>query len=194
MKKVTGIALLLVMFNVATAAKANAGWFQSSAQAGSNTDNGSSSLFLGEGIFRTIQGLTIDTNNPAIQASTVTSVTNPAASTAKSKVPPKTYVVSASGYNAVRGQTDASPCRAASGLNICTTDLNIVAANICDSHGNNIIPLHTAIKIPSLYGDTIFFVEDRMNKRYCNNIDVLLPDYASAMNLGRRIVRIEIVS
>jgi len=48
--------------------------------------------------------------------------------------------------------------------------------------------------IPDLYGDKIFIVEDRMNKRYTYRVDIWFPTRQAAKNFGLKTIKIEIVS
>ena len=92
------------------------------------------------------------------------------------------YTVQVSGYNSEVGQTDDSPFITASGTHVRD---GIVATNM--------FPFGTVIKMPKLYGDKIFVVEDRMNKRYQNNVDIWFTDHAEALKLGRRTIQIEVI-
>jgi 3D (Asp-Asp-Asp) domain-containing protein len=103
-----------------------------------------------------------------------------------------TFTVTASGYSSTPDQTDDSPCIAASGYNICTGDKNIIAANFYIDGKK--VPLGTLVRIPDHYGDTVFVVEDRMNSRYKNNIDILFDDRSSALEFGRQKVTIEVIA
>ncbi len=59
---------------------------------------------------------------------------------------------------------------------------------------NNYLPLGTKIKIPELYGDKIFVVEDRMSWRKGNyHIDIWFPSYWEALNFGAKRTYIEIL-
>lgn len=58
-------------------------------------------------------------------------------------------------YTSTPDQTDDSPFIAASGKHVYD---GMIAANW--------LPFGTKIKIPALYGDKVFTVDDRMNKRY----------------------------
>lgn len=112
----------------------------------------------------------------------------------------RTITVTVSGYNSEVGQTDSNPFEAA------CKDLNnkepgwhgirvhdgMVAANVIDANGRN-LPCGTLIKIPSLYGNKIFVVEDRMNERYTNNVDIWFTHKADALKLGRRTIQIEVI-
>ncbi|MFA5945791.1 MAG: hypothetical protein WC802_02690 [Patescibacteria group bacterium] len=56
----------------------------------------------------------------------------------------------------------------------------------------NQLPFGTRIKMPELYGDKVFIVEDRMNTRYKNNVDIWMDDLSVAKHFGRKTVKIEI--
>jgi len=56
------------------------------------------------------------------------------------------------------------------------------------------LPFGTVFKIPDLYGDKIFIVEDRMNKRYWHRVDIWFPERQMAKEFGIKQIRIEIVS
>lgn len=61
-------------------------------------------------------------------------------------------------YTSTPDQTDDTPCITADGTNVCTSKTPTVAANW--------LPFKTKVKIPALFGEQIFEVHDRMNKRY----------------------------
>ncbi|MEK7125011.1 MAG: hypothetical protein AAB864_01265 [Patescibacteria group bacterium] len=94
----------------------------------------------------------------------------------------KTYVVSVSAYSSTPDQTDDSPFITAS--NTYVRD-GIVATNM--------LPFGTRVKIPKLFGNKIFVVEDRMNKRYTYNLDIWFPNRESAKRFGRKTVTIEVL-
>jgi 3D (Asp-Asp-Asp) domain-containing protein len=59
---------------------------------------------------------------------------------------------------------------------------------------NNMLPFGTKIKIPAIFGDKIFIVEDRMSWKKSNyHIDVWLPSYWQAKNFGAKRTYIEIL-
>ncbi|MDP2648008.1 MAG: hypothetical protein Q8P35_02095 [Candidatus Yanofskybacteria bacterium] len=123
---------------------------------------------------------------PVFQNNSVKEVSAPmVANVRQAPITPKakqTFVVSLSGYSSTPDQTDDSPFITAKGTYVRD---GIVAANF--------LPFGTAIKIPSLYGDKIFVVEDRMNKRYWLNVDIWFPERETAKQLGRRTVAIEVL-
>jgi len=59
---------------------------------------------------------------------------------------------------------------------------------------NNILQFGTKIRIPELYGDKIFVVEDRMSWTKGNyQIDIWFPSYGEALNFGTKRTYIEIL-
>ena len=86
-------------------------------------------------------------------------------------------------YSSTQDQTDDTPFITASGK---TVKNGIVA--------NNGLKFGTKIRIPLLYGNRIFIVEDRMHSRKPNNqIDIWLPSYWEAKNFGVKNTYIEIL-
>lgn len=94
-----------------------------------------------------------------------------------------TYVVVATAYSSTPDQTDSTPFITA--WNTHVRD-GIIATNF--------LPFGTQIKIPELYGNKIFTVEDRMNRRYTHRIDVWFPERELARVFGIKKVKIEVVS
>lgn len=77
----------------------------------------------------------------------------------------------------------------------CDSTPFITASNTTVRFGevaSNQFPFGTRLKIPALFGDQIFVVEDRMNTRYTNNVDVWMSDLTAAKKLGRQNVTIEV--
>ena len=97
--------------------------------------------------------------------------------------PTKTIKVVITAYSSTPDQTDDTPFITASGKYVRD---GIIA--------NNMLPLGTKVMIPSLYGDKVFVVEDRMNKRKSDyHIDIWMPDRPSAINFGVKTADIEIL-
>lgn len=95
----------------------------------------------------------------------------------------KTIKVIATAYSSTPDQTDDTPFITASGKHVAD---NIIA--------NNMLPFGTKVRIPKLYGNKIFFVQDRMNKRMSNyQIDLWMPDIESAIRFGVRTLEMEIL-
>lgn len=77
------------------------------------------------------------------------------------------------GYSSSPDETDDTPWLTA--INTPTRE-GIVASND--------LPFGTKIKIPSIFGDKIFVVEDRLNQRFKGVIDVWFPSKDEALNFG----------
>ncbi len=58
----------------------------------------------------------------------------------------------------------------------------------------NFLQFGTKIKIPSIYGDRVFTVEDRMSSRFTNTVDVLVSSRQEAFGFGTKRAYIEIVN
>lgn len=86
-------------------------------------------------------------------------------------------------YSSTPEQTDSTPFITASGQSVGD---GVVA--------NNLLPFGTKIRIPELYGDKIFEVQDRMHRRKGNNrLDIWFPSYGEAITFGVKKTSIEIV-
>jgi len=85
-------------------------------------------------------------------------------------------------YSSTPDQTDDTPFITAAGTRVRD---GIVAANF--------LPLYTRIKIPELFGEKVFIVEDRMNRRFQNRVDIWFPDRASAMKFGLKKAEIVVL-
>ena len=99
--------------------------------------------------------------------------------------PRRSFSIPITAYTSEAAQTDATPCVTASGLDVCERNIeNVVAANF--------LPLGTRVRIPELYGDRVFYVEDRMNQRYQYHMDVWLKEKAAAKTFGVKHATIEV--
>ena len=58
---------------------------------------------------------------------------------------------------------------------------------------NNSLPFGTKIKIPELYGEKVFIIEDRMGVPGKSNFDIWFPSYWEAKNFGKKYSYIEIL-
>ncbi len=56
---------------------------------------------------------------------------------------------------------------------------------------SNRLPFGTKIKIPKLFGNKIFVVEDRMSRRFSNTIDIWMKSKLAAINFG--VARAEVI-
>jgi len=87
----------------------------------------------------------------------------------------------ATAYNSLWWQTDGSPWITASGTR-CR--YGVVASNF--------LAFGTKLKIDG-FGDQIFVVEDRMNRRYTNRIDIWMPSYKQAIRFGKQEIKYYVV-
>jgi len=86
-------------------------------------------------------------------------------------------------YSSTPDQTDSTPFITASNKHVRD---GIVAANW--------LPFGTKIKIPAVYADKIFVVEDRMNARYPHRADIWFPARQKALDFGIKFLDIEILA
>ena len=89
-------------------------------------------------------------------------------------------------YSSTADQTDSTPCITANGFDLCEHNQeNVVAANF--------LKFGTKVRIPELFGEQIFTVQDRMNARYTYRLDVWMQTRAAAKQHGLRFATIEVV-
>lgn len=85
-------------------------------------------------------------------------------------------------YSSTVDQTDSTPFITASGTRVRD---GVIAANF--------LPIGTMVKIPSVFGEKVFRVEDRMNKRYWMRADIWMPTREQALTFGLRTLPVEII-
>jgi 3D (Asp-Asp-Asp) domain-containing protein len=83
-------------------------------------------------------------------------------------------------YSSTPEETDSSPFITASGTYVRD---GIIAANF--------LKIGTQVKIPALYGDKIFVVEDRMARKNSHKVDIWMASKAEALQFG--VKRAEII-
>jgi 3D (Asp-Asp-Asp) domain-containing protein len=86
-------------------------------------------------------------------------------------------------YSSTPDQTDDTPFITASGTLVRD---GIVAANF--------VPLGTKVRLPDLYGDKVFLVEDRMHPRKQYMVDIWFSTYQGAKDFGAKLTNIEILA
>ena len=91
--------------------------------------------------------------------------------------------VTVTAYSSTPEQTDNTPFITAKGTKVRD---GIVAANFLD--------FDTKVKLPEIFGDKVFVVEDRMHPRFSDRIDIWFPDTETAKSFGKRRTIIEIES
>ena len=85
-------------------------------------------------------------------------------------------------YSSTPDQTDDSPFITASGMHVAD---GIAASNL--------FPFGTRIKIPALFGDKIFIIEDRMSLKIKNTIDIWMPARSKALFFGAHFTDIVVL-
>ncbi len=118
-----------------------------------------------------------------IQNNAVVSASNPSSGSKTKKTENKIYFVPATAYSSTIDQTDQTPFITAMGTHVRN---GVIAANF--------LPLGTVVKIPELFGNRTFVVEDRMHSRYFYQIDVWFPSRAEAKEFGLKKIKIEVIS
>ncbi len=86
-------------------------------------------------------------------------------------------------YASVPDETDNTPFITANGTYVHD---GIVASNM--------LPFGTEIMIPSLFGDKIFTVEDRMSPYFKRSIDIWMPSVGKAIYFGLHHAEVVILS
>lgn len=90
--------------------------------------------------------------------------------------------VMATAYNSLPNQTDDTPWITAAGTR-CRE--GVIASNF--------LPIGTKVMIDG-FGDQVFIVEDRMNKRYNKRIDLWFRHYDDAMKFGIRKIKYHVIA
>jgi len=134
-------------------------------------------MFLGLSLF--VPGATIADTSILTNNNTATPTQTETAT------PKKVVYVTVTAYSSTPDQTDSTPCFTANNYNLCKNNKeNVVATNF--------LPFGTKVKIPGYFGDQEFSVQDRMNKRFNNRLDVWMKSREAAMEFGIRTLRVEI--
>jgi len=85
----------------------------------------------------------------------------------------ETYYVTITAYSSTVGQCDRDPFITASNKNVRD---GVIATNF--------LPFGTKVIFPDLFGSKIFIVEDRMNKKYNDRVDIWMPYIDQAKDFG----------
>lgn len=92
------------------------------------------------------------------------------------------FLMYVTAYSSSVDETDSTPHQTASGTKARD---GIVASNI--------FSIGTRVKIPELFGDRVFVVEDRMHNRFTDRVDVWMPSKWEALNFGKKQTEVQIV-
>jgi 3D (Asp-Asp-Asp) domain-containing protein len=96
--------------------------------------------------------------------------------------PQKVIEILVTAYSSSPEETDETPFITAAGTYVRH---GVAAANF--------LPLGTRIRLPELFGEQIFIIEDRLNKRYNDRIDIWVPTKEQAIRLGQQLAEVEIL-
>ena len=96
--------------------------------------------------------------------------------------PRLTVQVLVTAYSSTPDQTDSTPFTTANGTTVHT---GVLAANW--------LPFGTRVRIPSHFGDQVFVVADRMNRRFSQRADIWMPSREEAVLWGARYVTLEVL-
>ena len=95
----------------------------------------------------------------------------------------KTIKMMITAYSSTEDQTDSTPFITASNKRVAD---GIIA--------NNMLPFGTKVRMPALYGDKIFTVEDRMHPRKGKyHADIWFSEYHQAKTFGVKVAEIEVL-
>jgi len=109
----------------------------------------------------------------------------PEAEAVEVRVPKRVIWVTVTAYSSTPDQTDSDPCTTANGFNVCeNNEENVIAANF--------LKFGTEVKMPDYFGDRVFKVQDRMNARYNQRVDVWFKTREAAKQFGVRRLKVEI--
>ena len=93
------------------------------------------------------------------------------------------FSVIVTAYSSTADQTDDDPYITAAGTWVRD---GVIA--------NNLLPFGTKVRLPEIYGNKVFVVEDRMNWKKGNyHFDVWFSSYWEAKDFGAKIIEIEIL-
>lgn len=110
-----------------------------------------------------------------LQGNTLIQINSPQITSVQGPVCPilNKRLVVITAYSSTPGETDSSPFITASGTRVRD---GIIAANF--------LKIGTQVKIPVLYGDKVFVVEDRMAKKNSHKVDIWMPSKSAALQFG----------
>jgi 3D (Asp-Asp-Asp) domain-containing protein len=94
----------------------------------------------------------------------------------------RVFYITVTAYSSTPDQTDSTPFITANGSRVKD---GVAAANF--------LPFKTKIKFPEVFGDKIFTIEDRMNRRFSDRIDIWMPTKADAKKFGVRKIKVEVL-
>jgi len=129
------------------------------------------------------------TVDPAYAASVMSSQTGPESTIPANSLPAANAAATrysteriVTAYTSTIDQCDSTPFTTANGT---TVHDGIVAANW--------LKFGTRVRIPSMFGDKVFIVADRMNPRFDDRMDIWMSSMSNARVFGLRRLTIEVL-
>lgn len=96
--------------------------------------------------------------------------------------PQKAVKIFATAYSSSPDETDDTPFITASGSHVRN---GVIAANF--------LAFGTNVKLPGIFGDKVFTVEDRLKEGYNDRVDIWFPSKGEALKFGSQITEMEIL-
>ncbi|OGM89530.1 hypothetical protein A3J77_02040 [Candidatus Wolfebacteria bacterium RBG_13_41_7] len=96
--------------------------------------------------------------------------------------PQKVVKILATAYSSSIDETDDTPFITASGSHVRN---GVLAANF--------LPFGTKVKLPTVFGDKVFTVEDRLKDSYNDRVDIWFPSKEEALKFGVQVTEMEIL-
>ena len=62
-----------------------------------------------------------------------------------------------------------------------------------DTIAANFLKFGTRVMIPELFGDRVFVVRDRMNRRHASRVDVWMVERKDAVKFGVKVAKIQVI-
>ncbi len=84
-------------------------------------------------------------------------------------------------YSSTTDQTDDSPFIMANGKLVHDGAI-----------ATNFLPFGTKVRLPELFGNKVFTVEDKMNRRFQDRMDIWMETRSEALNFGRKFTTVEV--
>jgi len=95
---------------------------------------------------------------------------------------PKVVKILATAYSSSLDETDDTPFITASGSHVRN---GVIAANF--------LPFGVKVRLPGLFDDKIFTVEDRLKESYNDRVDIWFPSKEEALKFGVQVTEMEIL-
>lgn len=120
-------------------------------------------------------------DNPA-NSDAIIAEYKPAIKSKISNLSSKTLKTWITAYSSTPEETDSTPFITASGTHVRD---GVAAANF--------LPIGAKFRIPELFGNKVFIIEDRMHSRFSNRVDIWFETKKEAKQFGKQFSKIEVL-